>query len=677
MFTSTNNGSSWTKLANFTSTQAFFAGGSPPAALQFNEKFQLQADPANAGVVYVDGESNDSLPRIYSYSPGGSSWTPINRSGASGNTDPHADSRDLAFLINGGVDTLIETDDGGVYEMENPTSASANTWNSFDGNLEATEVYSIAYDQKLHTLAVGTQDNGSPQQNSPGSATWTDGSGGDGQYQAVDATSTDAGTGSLHYALSDSFAQFLRLTYNSSGVEVGTGVQVGLASSFHGTTLSGLDTLDRNLANSGAFTLTPYVVNNVESGGPGMMLLGYNGLYEDNGTGRVAGQLAGDVITELTTETGPATSPTISLSGATLTGTFSALAYGGNFGGSAYTNVAVVGTNKGELFFRGQSGSSFTDVTGFLPDASGITSIALDPANWRHVYLIQDNRVEVTADITNPADPFTVIGFGMKDNLPAAMGNPAAPDLSSVVVVDVGGIAVPLVGGFGGVYRLAPSSSTANSASTWSRYGQGLPNVIVTSVVYNATNDVLAAGTFGRGVWTVPSASTSVGAPDTLLICGDTDVTNENDTFKLIRDQTDPSLLDVFINNNTAVPDEQVSLAPIQTIAIYGGGGNNTLIVDSSNGLINVPDGIDWNAADPCPDFTFDGESAAPGEDGFNQTILTQTAGAIAPTLATDVYSVGPEAGNGARSSPTTPATSRPFTSSKCRRPSTAFPPRA
>ena len=53
-----------------------------------------------------------------------------------------------------------------------------------------------------------------------------------------------------------------------------------------------------------------------------------------------------------------------------------------------------------------------------------------------------------------------------------------------------------------------------------------------------------------------------------------------------------------------------------------------------------MPEGIDWNAADACPGMPA-------GEDGFNQTILTQTAGATRATLASDVYSVGPEAGNG------------------------------
>ncbi len=91
------------------------------------------------------------------------------------------------------------------------------------------------------------------------------------------------------------------------------------------------------------------------------------------------------------------------------------------------------------------------------------------------------------------------------------------------------------------------------------------------------------------------------------------------------------------------MPTFSFPIAGLTKIALYGGGGNNTLIVDSTNGLIDVAEGIDWNAADACP-----GTDMVAGEDGFNQTILQQTAGANAPTLTNDVYSVGPTTpGNG------------------------------
>src|SRR5262249_33471334 len=144
-----------------------------------------------------------------------------------------------------------------------------------------------------------------------------------------------------------------------------------------------------------------------------------------------------------------------------------------------------------------------------------------------------------------------------------------------------------LAGALGGVFRMF-----TNSPGVWTTYGQGLPNAVPYDLQYSVARDVLVAGTFGRGAWEVPNASTTLFATGTLLVCGDQDTTNENDTFRLIRNAANPLLLDVFVNNNTPVPNQEIPLASISKIAIYGGGGNNTLIVDSSNGLISVPQGI-------------------------------------------------------------------------------------
>ena len=138
-----------------------------------------------------------------------------------------------------------------------------------------------------------------------------------------------------------------------------------------------------------------------------------------------------------------------------------------------------------------------------------------------------------------------------------------------------------------------------------------------------------------------------------LLICGDQDNSDENDTFKLVRDSTDPTMLDVFRNNTTTTPTFQFPMSGINQINIYGGGGFNTLIVDDANGVINVPNipqGITFNAGDPCPMSTLivDGLAADPpmGEDGTGQLILQQTTGAN-PTVTSDVYSPGPVPGDG------------------------------
>jgi hypothetical protein len=115
--------------------------------------------------------------------------------------------------------------------------------------------------------------------------------------------------------------------------------RVLLKNSVGGANLSGLTPLDQ----SGAFfSRAPFVLNSVN---PSMMLLGLNGVYEDADPSAANGY-AGDVIANITTDVGG------------LKGTVSALAYGGRRGGTPFTNVAFVGTNQGQLLYRGPSAAS-------------------------------------------------------------------------------------------------------------------------------------------------------------------------------------------------------------------------------------------------------------------------------------------------------------------------------
>jgi hypothetical protein len=276
-----------------------------------------------------------------------------------------------------------------------------------------------------------------------------------------------------------------------------------LKSAIGAANLSGLNAADQAIANSGNFNLAPFVLNSQD---PRLMLLGFNGVYEDADP-TAANGFAGDVITDITANVGA------------LTGTVSTLAYGGKRGGTGFTNVAFVGTTSGQLFFRGEAGSAFTDVSAQLGSVDTIDSIALDPQDWRRVYVVTGNKVYFTANITNlGANPFRVIGGGANDdlaNLSAGLGN-QAPELRSVTVLG----ATPVVGGLGGVYRFLPPPAGVCPQDTWTKYGQGLPNDVVRSLVYDATTDTLVAGTMGRGAWTIANASATITANAVLTVTG-------------------------------------------------------------------------------------------------------------------------------------------------------------
>src|SRR5262249_26328476 len=157
--------------------------------------------------------------------------------------------------------------------------------------------------------------------------------------------------------------------------------KVMLKSAIGAANLSGLNAADRAFD---GFDQQPFVLNSVD---PRLMLLGYSGVYQDADP-TAANGFAGDVITNITANVGaPA-------------GTVSALAYGGRRGGTGFTNVALVGTTSGQLFFCGETGSAFTNVTAQLGGGGAIASIAVDPQDWRKVYVIKGNQVLFTPNIT-------------------------------------------------------------------------------------------------------------------------------------------------------------------------------------------------------------------------------------------------------------------------------------
>ncbi|HMC10036.1 MAG TPA: right-handed parallel beta-helix repeat-containing protein, partial [Pirellulaceae bacterium] len=220
-----------------------------------------------------------------------------------------------------------------------------------------------------------------------------------------------------------------------------------------------------------------------------MMLLGLNGLYEDSDT-NIANGNAGDVIADIT-----ANLPVL------IGGTVTALAYGGQRGGSGFTNVALVGTSAGQLFFRGESAAAFTNATGLIGGlgAGSVQSIAIDPLDWRQVYVAKANQIFFTPNITNlGANPFTLIGGGANDNL-----NSLTSQFQSILVArppqSGNAPSTVLLAAQGGVFRLG--TLAPGGPATWASYGAGLPKTVVASLIYDVASNKLVAGTFGRGAW--------------------------------------------------------------------------------------------------------------------------------------------------------------------------------
>ncbi len=317
----------------------------------------------------------------------------------------------------------------------------------------------------------------------------------------------------------------------------------------------------------------------------------------------------------------------------------SVMAYGGMLNGVANPDVLYAASGS-QIFLRSTAGGTLTATAGQPLGIGTIVSIALDPNNWHRAFVTDGTKVFMTTDAGNTWT-----------NVSGNLNNPSPFNTSLAVIAGTGaeaGVDALLLGGTGAVFRMLTSASAA-----WTAFGVGLPNTLSGGMVYNSADDVLVDATVGRGAFEVQNASTTVFTGGELLICGDETSPDQNDNFRLVRDSGNNALLDVFINNNTPVPTFQVPLAAVTQINIYGGGGFNTLTVDDSNGVINVPNtpqGITFNAGDPCPMSTStDGVAPDPpmGEDGTGELILTGSSAAGSPTITSDVYRPGPTPGDG------------------------------
>ncbi len=554
--------------------------------------------------------------------PAGSQFVDIDANNAN-NTSPHADSRDMQFDANGNI---LQANDGGLYRLTNPNSGS-RTWSAVIGNLRDTEFYSIGYDSVNDTILGGTQDTGVPQQTAAGSMTWSDVTKGDGGIVAVDNTSSPGN--SIHYYSNNLLAGFTRETYDNSNNLINT---TGITLLVNGAGSDNLKRVEGNVAGGSTLQfVNPYVLNAVD---PTRMLIGTNYLYESTNQGANLTSLGGiqnlnsdgidndgDGITDDGTEYAPINS----------LGSTTALVYGGVTNSVNNVDFALVGTTgSGGNFLFVRITNSTNAIADFAPLIAypGVTprSIAVNPSDYNEFFVLdQNNRIFETTDLG--------VTFA---NITANLALLVGLDLRTLEFFQQAGANNALLaGGYGGVYR-----DVLTAAPLWSQYGADMPAVVVKDLQYNADDDVLVAGTWGRGVWTISSVSTTINASGVLEICGDEDYPNENDTIKLVLDPVNPLLLDVFLNNTTTVPTLQVPMAVLSQINIFAAGGNDTLIVDSSNGLISVPNGIKYDGDHGCPD------QDDAGIGGFDSLILTQdvTSG---PTISGDLLAPGATPGSG------------------------------
>ena len=463
VYRSANQGANWTALG--TPSPVIFPGG------QGDIHGALLADRTDPNTVWISGDRQDTpFPNANganNYSGNvfrnvSGVWANMVMNGANG-TSPHADSRGLAFDASGNI---IHVNDGGIFKLTNP-SLSTRVWSSLIGNITPTEAHSATYDSLTNTVLFGTQDTGTGSQLTAGGALANDLLQGDGGNVAIDSDQTAHAGNSIRYMGFTGLPAY-RLTFNAANSNISGYVALGLnitAGSGSGLTIYAFD------ANVQFYN--PYVLNRINGS---RMLIGTQNIYESANKG--------DSFTNL------------GAAGGQVGNGFSGnpgMAYGGRLNGVAFPDVFYTAAGT-VIKHRVTSGGAISTLATY--PGSSIRAIAMDPQNYTHIFVVDttsQGRVWASFDEGATWMNFTANIATFSNSLRTIeVFSPAPTPLNTVL----------LVGGAGGVWQMRRPGS---AGTAWTTLTAGMPKALVYDLRYDYTDNVLVAGTLGRGVWTLTS----------------------------------------------------------------------------------------------------------------------------------------------------------------------------
>jgi hypothetical protein len=529
----------------------------------------LTVDPGDPNVAYVSAEGAGHDPEGAAiFRVTASDVELLAEVGVNG--QPHVDSRSLTFLND---NTLLETDDGGVYSLSNffdpnnPQQISNTSWVSLTGNLADTEFFSIAYDTTFHEILGGTQDNGTVQQLGPADPNWGTIGGGDGAAVAFAAPDTN-------YYFED--GRFIRNGFD---------VLLGDGNSLFDDPFSGLTPADRKTAVAivGEDASFPFAVG---ADSPLHILVGGSNLVGDGSFSDLyVSHDGGDTLSDITP--------------LGLTDSISASTLGVDDPNAVYLATHVNG--KPGNIYLGPAGSRPTLVAGpnWGNDVYG-TQILVDPADFQHVYLLDNTGHIWQGSGVGATDSSWV---DLTDNLVGSNGI-----ASYVEHITFGPDGMLLAAGRNGVFRRLPFSGPAGFTGAWTKFGTGLPNVEVTALEYVPPDpsgnplygDFLLVGTYGRGAWIVPNASSVLTIPSTLEVTGD-----ENgqpfgaDHIVMQLDPADSSKLQIIDNGKIEYDDSYAYFSSVNIDANEASSAADPIdihdIPASLSVTVNQPDGGELN----------------------------------------------------------------------------------
>jgi hypothetical protein len=378
----------------------------------------------------------------------------------------------MQFDANG---NLLQANDGGIYRLINPNAAATRQWVPVVGNIRPTEYHSVAFDPLSKVTFGGTQDNGTPYQLTAGAFTGNELLGGDGGAVAVDGDQVAHPGTTLRCSSSQFFGcggqtcsqngNFNRTFWSASNTRIGGFTPLGVVITVGPGSGLNLYQFDHNIQ-----FYNPYVLNAIT---PSRMLIGTANIYESMNQGDSLNNLG--------------------FTGAFIGGNSGfgqPLAYGGRLAGAPNPGVFYVGAGA-TIRHRTSDGAPIVTLSAY--PGTTVHTIVMNPQNYQQVFVVDSaNRVwssfdegaswiELTANLGSLTSQVDTIEIFSPDQTIRNM--------------------VLIAGGFNAFQMRRPGAGGAS----WTPLSTVLPNALVQDLHYDYTNNVLVAGTLGRGSRTLSS----------------------------------------------------------------------------------------------------------------------------------------------------------------------------
>lgn len=328
----------------------------------------------------------------------------------------------------------------GSTKRTQPATASGS-WFSLNGDLQTAEYHGVAWDAVSNRVIGGAQDTGTTELRTPGSPIFDSVSTGDGGDSVVEDRAS--ASSSTRYSSFQFLSALLRRGFNASNT----------LTSF---TYPSLSLLDGSPSLQAQF-YTPLAVNH--SSGTRLIIGANNGVYESLD--------AGDTITRIST--------------AKINAFLGDPVVYGVDGNAGFLLFAAASS----LFKRMDDAASLTQIA-TLP--ASVVDVSVDTTDANAVFAMTQTTVHRSVD---GGSTFTAV----TGNLVSALGPGRLRSMEFVSGTEP----VLIVAANRGVYFSLASSGY----SQWSVLGTGLPNAIVYELEYDQRDQILLAGTLGRGAWTL------------------------------------------------------------------------------------------------------------------------------------------------------------------------------